>query len=187
MKTMPLISAILVSTFYFICLKYQLMSDKHLKRSILWKLIVNGFYFRKMIHLSRLKRFWIHLCLLKFSKFKFPLEKNWCCQLNTMNNVPVTKTFWQMTGKLPEPAIHVYRKRQLLLLELSFHSPYHQRWKLFLCSQCHIWYKKQIFNMKISWNIFYSIDTSLKRKEKKKQINFVKINKSEAYYTNSAL
>lgn len=121
------------------------MSDKHIKWSISWKLIVNGFYFRKMIHLSRLKRFWIHLCLLKFSKFKFPLEKNWCCQLNTMNNVPVTKTFWQMTGKLPEPAIHVYRKRQLLLLELSFHSPYHQRWKLFLCSQYHIWNKKTNF------------------------------------------
>lgn len=98
-----------------------------------------------MIHVSRLKRFWIHLCLLKFINFKFSLEKNWCCQLNTMNNVPVTKTFWRMTGKLPELAIHVYRKRQLLLLELSFHSPYHQRWKLFLCSQYHIWNKKANF------------------------------------------
>lgn len=52
MKTMPLISAILVSTFYFVCLKYQPMSDKHLKRSILWKLIVNGFYFRKWFILA---------------------------------------------------------------------------------------------------------------------------------------
>lgn len=47
--------------------------------------------------------------------------------------------------------------------------------------------KKQIFKMRISWNVFYSIDTSIKIKEKKKQINFVKINKSEAYYTNGTL
>lgn len=163
------------------------MSDKHIKWSISWKLIVNGFYFRKMIHVSRLKRFWIHLCLLKFINFKFSLEKNWCCQLNTMNNVPVTKTFWRMTGKLPELAIHVYRKQQLLLLELSFHSPYHQRWKLFLCSQYHIWNKKTNFQDENKLKHILQYRYLNKNKGKKKQINFVKINKSEAYYTNGAL
>ena len=163
------------------------MSDKHIKWSISWNLIVNGFYFRKMIHVSRLKRFWIHLCLLKFINFKFSLEKNWCCQLNTMNNVPVTKTFWRMTGKLPELAIHVYRKRQLLLLELSFHSPYHQRWKLFLCSQYHIWNKKTNFQDENKLKHILQYRYLNKNKGKKKQINFVKINKSEAYYTNGAL
>ena len=163
------------------------MSDKHIKWSISWKLIVNGFYFRKMIHVSRLKRFWIHLCLLKFINFKFSLEKNWCCQLNTMSDVPATKIFWRMTGKLPELAIHVYRKRQLLLLELSFHSPYHQRWKLFLCSQYHIWNKKTNFQDENKLKHILQYRYLNKNKGKKKQINFVKINKSEAYYTNGAL